>query len=85
MGDFMNVNQMIAELKLERESLTAAMSVLENIARSRGKRRGRPPAWLAGLQVKTAEPGPKRVVSAATRKKMALAQRKRWAKKGKAL
>ncbi len=76
----MNVNQMIAELKAERDSLTAAMSVLENIARSRGKRRGRPPAWLAGLKAKTAaEPGPKRVMSASTKKKMAIAQRRRWA------
>jgi len=75
---------MIAELKAEREALTAAMSVLESIAQSRGKgRRGRPPAWLAAAGPKKDEPadGPRRVFSAATRRKMALAQRKRWAAK----
>ncbi len=76
----MNVTQMIAELHQEREALTAAMAVLEKIAQTRGKRRGRPPAWLAGLTVsKTGAPSAKRVVSEATKRKMALAQRKRWA------
>lgn len=76
----MNVTQMIAELHQEREALTEAMAVLEKIAQTRGKRRGRPPAWLAGLTAsKMGAPRAKRVVSAATKKKMALAQRKRWA------
>jgi hypothetical protein len=78
----MNVDHMIAELKAEREALTAAMSVLENIAQSRGsRRRGRPPAWLAGAKKEKPAEGPKRVFSAATKRKMALAQRKRWAAK----
>lgn len=80
----MNVNQMIAELQAEREALTAAMSVLENMARTHGKRRGRPPAWLTGLRAKSETPGPKRVLSAATKRKMAIAQRKRWAAAKKA-
>lgn len=83
----MNVNQMIAELTAERDALTAAMAVLENIAQSRGRRRGRPPAWLAGISAGKADQGevkPKRVLSAATKKKMALAQRKRWAAAKKA-
>jgi hypothetical protein len=83
----MDVTKMIAELRAERDALTAAMSVLENIAQSRGRRRrGRPPAWLAGLSVvkraadeSTGEDRPKRVMSAATKRKMALAQKKRWA------
>lgn len=77
----MNVQQMIAELTAEREALTAAMSVLERIAQSRGKRRGRPPAWLAGVSAMKVQDQarPKRVLSAATKRKMALAQRKRWA------
>ncbi len=78
----MNVDHMIGELTAERDALTAAISVLERMVQTRGKRRGRPPAWLAGLSVKkaaAAEGGPKRVVSAATKRKMALAQRKRWA------
>ena len=75
----MNVNQMILELRAERDALTAAMSVLEGIAHSRGKRRGRPPAWLADLPGFNKQDRPKRTMSAATKKKMALAQRKRWA------
>jgi hypothetical protein len=78
----MNVNHMIAELTAEREALTAAMSVLESIAQSRGRRRrGRPPAWLAGAKKDQPADRPKRVFSAATKRKMALAQRKRWAAK----
>jgi len=79
----MNVNQMILDLRAERDALTAAMAVLEGIAQSRGKRRGRPPAWLASLSGAKKD-RPKRTLSAATKKKMALAQRKRWAaaKKG---
>jgi hypothetical protein len=80
----MNVNQMISDLRAERDALTAAMAVLESIAHSRGRRRGRPPAWLASLSKVKKEDGPKRTVSAATKKKMALAQRKRWAAAKKA-
>lgn len=77
----MNVDHMIAELTAERDALTAAISVLERMVQTRGKRRGRPPAWLAGIAGKKEVEGggPKRVVSAATKRKMALAQRKRWA------
>jgi hypothetical protein len=80
----MNVDQMISELRAERDAIVSAMAVLERMAESRGgRRRGRPPAWLAGLTAKkeTMSDGPKRVVSAATKKKMALAQKKRWAAK----
>jgi hypothetical protein len=77
----MNLNQMILDLRAERDSLTAAMAVLEGIAQSRGRRRGRPPAWLASLTGAKEPDRPKRIVSAATKKKMALAQRKRWAAK----
>jgi hypothetical protein len=74
----MNLTQMIMDLRAERDAITAAMAVLESISSSRGKRRGRPPAWLANLPGAKKE-GPKRTMSAATRKKMALSQRKRWA------
>ncbi len=76
----MNLNQMIADLRAEREALTAAMAVLEGIVSSRGRRRGRPPARLASLPgINKKKDRPKRTVSAATKKKMAMAQRKRWA------
>ena len=37
---------MLAELRLEREQIEEAILTLERLARGRGKRRGRPPAWL---------------------------------------
>jgi hypothetical protein len=80
----MDLNQMILDLRAERDGLTAAMAVLESIAQGRGRRRGRPPAWLANLPGAKQNDGPKRTMSEATKKKMALAQRKRWAATKKA-
>lgn len=72
----MNVTQIIAQLREERAALDQAIAVLEKIARSGPRGRGRPPGWLTpGMN----NSGPKRVFSAATRKRMAEAQRKRWA------
>jgi hypothetical protein len=45
-GDLMDVNKMLAELRLERQQIEEAIISLERLARGRGKRRGRPPAWL---------------------------------------
>ncbi len=70
----MNVTQMLAELRQERAALDDAILALERIARSGARGRGRPPSWLSASSA-----APKRVLSAATKKKMALAQRKRWA------
>jgi hypothetical protein len=44
-GD-LDVDKMLAELRLEREQLEEAILTLERLARGRGRRRGRPPAWL---------------------------------------
>jgi hypothetical protein len=49
----MDVSKILAELRDERQQLEEAILSLERLARGRGKRRGRPPAWLA-------EAGPKR-------------------------
>lgn len=46
----MNVAQMIAELREEEDALTHAIAVFEKIARTRVRRRGRPPAWLVDLR-----------------------------------
>jgi hypothetical protein len=74
----MNLTKMIAELREQKQALEQTMVMLERIARSQGKRRGRPPLFLS--QASHAEPGRKRrPFSAETRKKMALAQRRRWA------
>lgn len=37
---------MLSELRLEREQIEEAILTLERLARGRGRRRGRPPAWL---------------------------------------
>lgn len=43
----MDVGKILTELRQEREHIEEAIISLERLARSRGKRRGRPPAWLA--------------------------------------
>jgi hypothetical protein len=43
----MDVTKILAELRQEREQIEEAIISLERLARGRGKRRGRPPAWLA--------------------------------------
>jgi hypothetical protein len=81
----MNVTQMISELRAERTSIEDAIAVLERLVRSQPGRRGRPPKWLASAKASAADQPSengtrtKRAFSAATRKKMALSQKKRWA------
>lgn len=43
----MDVTRILVELRSERAQLEEAILSLERLARGRGKRRGRPPAWLA--------------------------------------
>jgi len=43
----MDVTKILAELRQERVQLEEAILSLERLARGRGRRRGRPPAWLA--------------------------------------
>ena len=73
----MNLTKMIAELREQKEALEQTMLMLERLARGQGKRRGRPPLFLS--QASGAAPRKRRPFSAETRKKMAAAQRKRWA------
>jgi hypothetical protein len=81
----MDVLKMIAALRSERAAIDEALIVLERLAGSHGKRRGRPPAWMAAVRA-AAPPAitRTRVMSAETRKKMAEAQKKRWAAARKA-
>jgi hypothetical protein len=53
----MDVNKMLAELRQEREQIEEAIMILERLARGRGKRRGRPPAWMAAAAVSTKKRG----------------------------
>lgn len=78
----MNLTKMIAELKEQKQALEETMIMLERLARSQGKRRGRPPLFLSKALSQTGDGSParkRRPFSAETRKKMAAAQRKRWA------
>ncbi len=49
---------MLAELRLEREQIEEAILTLERLARGRGRRRGRPPAWLKDVSSAAAEDDP---------------------------
>ncbi len=77
---------MLSELRSERDRLSEAIIVIERLAVSGGKRRGRPPKWMAAIKATGPDTTPtsKRCpFSTATRKKMAAAQRKRWAARKK--
>jgi len=84
----MDIHSILAELRSEKDRLEEAILTIERLAAgSLAKRRGRPPKWLANVKADAAsspaagahEPKKRRGFSAATRKKMAEAQRKRWA------
>lgn len=53
----MDVLKMLTELRQEREQIEEAIVTLERLARGRGRRRGRPPAWLAALKRRGRPPG----------------------------
>ena len=48
----MDVSKILAELKAEREQIEEAILSLERLARGRGPKRGRPPAWMSELTEK---------------------------------
>jgi len=43
----------------ERDQITEAILVLERLAAGRGKRRGRPPAWMTAVKRRGRPPGSK--------------------------
>ena len=55
----MNINKMLAELRNEREAVEQAIIVLQRIAAGRGRRRGRPPAWMSQGKKRGRPPGSK--------------------------
>ena len=82
----MDINNMLGELRAERDRLSEAILVIERLAAGGRKRRGRPPKWLAASTAPVSAEGGARKrhsFSAATRAKMAAAQRKRWAARKK--
>jgi hypothetical protein len=57
-GNILDVDKMLAELRLEREQIEEAILTLERLARGRGRRRGRPPAWLKDVSSTPGEDDP---------------------------
>jgi hypothetical protein len=55
----MDVVKILSELRQEREQLEEAIMSLERLSRGRGRRRGRPPAWLAEVKKRGRPPGSK--------------------------
>jgi hypothetical protein len=49
----MDILKMLSDLRQEREQIGEAIFVLERLAARSGKRRGRPPAWMAAVKGKT--------------------------------
>jgi hypothetical protein len=45
----MDVSKILTELREERQQIEEAIISLERLARGRGRRRGRPPAWMADV------------------------------------
>ena len=71
---------MIADLHAERAAIDEALAVLQRLAHGRGNRRGRPPAWMALVRAgASTAPASTRTLSPETRKRMAEAQKRRWA------
>lgn len=75
----MDTLKMLTELRAERTNVEEAIAVLERLARGQGKRRGRPPLWLKQAPTPIDAPRKRKPFSAATRRKMQIAQRKRRA------
>ena len=55
----MDVSKILAELRQEREQLEEAILSLERLAAGRGRRRGRPPAWMSEAKKRGRPPGSK--------------------------
>jgi hypothetical protein len=45
----MDVSKILTELRDERQQIEEAIVSLERLARGRGRRRGRPPAWMSEI------------------------------------
>jgi hypothetical protein len=52
----MDVTKILVELRQEREQIEEAIMGLERLARGRGKRRGRPPAWMTEVKKRRGRP-----------------------------
>lgn len=55
----MDVLKMLADLRREREQIEEAILTLERLAQGRGRKRGRPPAWMTEVKRRGRPPGSK--------------------------
>jgi hypothetical protein len=55
----MDVLKMLADLRQERQQIEEAILTLERLAQGRGRRRGRPPAWMQTIKRRGRPPGSK--------------------------
>jgi len=65
----MDVSKILSELREERQQIEEAILSLERLARGRGRRRGRPPAWMSEVTTtkrRGRPPGSKNKVSTAS-------------------
>jgi hypothetical protein len=69
----MDVSKILADLRQEREQLEEAILSLERLALGRGRRRGRPPSWMAVAKKRGRPPGSKNKVTGAQPTKTASA------------
>ncbi len=46
----MDVHKILGDLRREREQIEEAILTLERLASGRGRRRGRPPLWMAQIR-----------------------------------
>lgn len=52
----MDVGKILRDLRQKRDELEQAIESLERLARTRGDRRGRPPAWLGEIKKRRGRP-----------------------------
>lgn len=55
----MDISKMLVDLRQEREHIEEAILTLERLAQGRGRRRGRPPAWMTEIKRRGRPPGSK--------------------------
>jgi DNA invertase Pin-like site-specific DNA recombinase len=72
-GGKMDVTKILTELRQEREQIEEAIMSLERLARGRGRRRGRPPAWMSELDKKRGRPPGSKNKSTSLQKAVGLA------------
>jgi hypothetical protein len=55
----MDIAKMLSDLPQEREHIEETILMLERLAHGRGRRRGRPPAWMSAAKRPARPPGSK--------------------------